>query len=651
MGHAEHVLSSVRQGLGLTNPGLFGAIVRSWSRCLNSYGLNPSDTFGSGVADGSHLDLGERKEHCEQLLSSARGEMSSLYRQLLDRDTLVVIADATGTVLETLGDGAFARRAAHLGMQPGSDWSERVCGTNGIGTCLAERRPMLVNRTEHFFSSLTGLSCAAVPIFDETDELVGVLDVTSASDLSARHFRMLIGISVHAIENLLFETRFSHAHILHLHSRRELVQTFHEGLIAFDEDGTVLATNQSAVFQIGCRRHDELVGRSVSEVLGTEARQLLSGTQDSHCQPMPLRTSGGRSFFALTRPAGKSSQRRRRSQSDEIYGSTMRQWGDASIDQEFARGRLVFEKGVYILVEGETGCGKEVFARSLHNASSRAQGPFVAVNCAALPETLIESELFGYRGGAFTGAARDGRRGRIAAADKGTLLLDEIGDMPLALQARLLRVLEEKEVTPLGAESPIKVDVRVICATHRNLGEMVAAGTFRSDLYFRIAGFNIRLLPLRERSGRHQLIRAMLADFAPRLELDEDALACLAAYPWPGNLRQLRNVLETVAALVRGQVITQIDLPTEIRANTAAISACPVQATVTTSCDTVATRETEGRGSGDSYLERAEREALKELLSRNRWNVTLVASELGVSRNTVYRKVNRYKLMRQPLTK
>lgn len=638
-GHAGRVLDSIRQGL--STAGQFGTIARSWDRCYNEYGLDPADGLRGGGVSPADLDL--RKDRCSQLLASARGEMSSLFRQLPDRDTVVVIADATGTVLETLGDGSFARRAARLGMRPGSDWSERACGTNGIGTCLAERRPMLVNRAEHFFAGLTGLSCAAAPIFDENDELVGVLDVTSASDLSARHFRMLIGISVHAIENRLFEARYGQAHILHLHSRRELVQTFHEGLIAFDEAGTILAANQSAVFQLGCRGHGELAGRAISDVLETEAGKLLSGAAEGGWQSVPLRDAGGRSFFAQIRPAGRGTTQGRRT-AIARPDRPARQWGDAGIEREFARGGMVFEKGVYMLLEGETGCGKEVFSRALHEASSRAQGPFVAVNCAALPETLIESELFGYRGGAFTGAAREGRRGRIAAADKGTLLLDEIGDMPLALQARLLRVLEEKEVTPLGAETPVKVDVRVICATHRNLREMVAAGTFRGDLYFRIAGFTIQLPPLRERAGRRELIRAMLEDFAPGMRLEEEALNCLAGYPWPGNLRQLRNVLETAAALASGQTVTRQDLPAEVRdeamlAFAATSPALPAEST--------AAAVAEDEAAGDSYLERAEREALKQLLKRHRWNVTRVADELGVSRNTVYRKVNRYRLSRE----
>ena len=261
--HADFVMRSVGEGLPLS--GQSGFVARSWNRCVNEYQLNPAGAFA--LAGMSREKLEHCKERNGHLLACARSEALSLYRQLPDRDTLVVIADAAGTVLETLGDGVFVRQAARIGMCPGSDWSERACGTNGIGTSLAEGRPLVVNRGEHFFPSLTELSCAAAPIFDETDVLVGVLDVTSESDLGAEHFRMLIGMSANTIENRLFEARHGHLHLIHLHSRRELLHTFHEGLVALDEAGMVLAANRSATLQLGCPARNTLLGRKVEEVL------------------------------------------------------------------------------------------------------------------------------------------------------------------------------------------------------------------------------------------------------------------------------------------------------------------------------------------------------------------------------------------------
>ena len=240
--------------------------------------------------------------------------------------------------------------------------------------------------------------------------------------------------------------------------------------------------------------------------------------------------------------------------------------GDPALAADFRRALKVYERDVPLLVNGETGSGKEAFAKAVHLASSRAERPFVALNCAAIPESLIESELFGYRGGSFTGARKEGMRGKLQQADGGTLFLDEIGDMPLALQTRLLRVLEERQVVPIGGEAQA-VDVRIISATHRELGARVADGSFREDLYYRLNGLVIDLPPLRERSDRPELLDHLLDEEArgQAIRLEQDARQALLDYAWPGNVRQLRNVLRTLAALCEDGRIRLGDLPAELR--------------------------------------------------------------------------------------
>jgi transcriptional regulator of acetoin/glycerol metabolism len=286
-----------------------------------------------------------------------------------------------------------------------------------------------------------------------------------------------------------------------------------------------------------------------------------------------------------------------------------------------------------VLITGESGTGKELIARCLYQHSHRAREAFTAINCAAIPENLIESELFGYRDGAFTGARRGGMRGKILQSDGGTLFLDEIGDMALPLQTRLLRVLEEKAVTPLGSEKPIAVELHVISASHRNLEQLVAHNEFREDLYYRLNGMTLTLPPLRERSDRALLIRSVLvAESEPEddaIGIDEDAFAALCSYDWPGNIRQLRNVLRTAAALCEDGVIRLYDLPPAISRNPPAIIA-PETATkrpATAGCNTLAA---------------AERDALLQELEHNEWNITLTSSRLGMSRNTLYRKMKKH---------
>jgi transcriptional regulator of acetoin/glycerol metabolism len=273
----------------------------------------------------------------------------------------------------------------------------------------------------------------------------------------------------------------------------------------------------------------------------------------------------------------------------------------------------------------------------MHLASNRAQRPFVAVNCAAIPETLIESELFGYKPGAFTGARKDGMRGKILQSSGGTLFLDEIGDMPLMLQTRLLRVLEEQEIVPLGSESPIKVNLHVLAASHRNLREMIARGTFRDDLYYRLNGITLELPALRERADKERVIHHALAAETGNgrpAAIERDALQRLLVYPWPGNIRELRNVIRTALAICDGGVIRRIDLPREIR------EAETIQTNL-------AAPEVRGmmalKVSGTANpLQVAERAALLSVIEDCHGNMTRVAMQLGMSRNTLYRRIKRH---------
>jgi transcriptional regulator of acetoin/glycerol metabolism len=302
-------------------------------------------------------------------------------------------------------------------------------------------------------------------------------------------------------------------------------------------------------------------------------------------------------------------------------------FGDPRLLAHLATAKRVVAGGTPLLLRAETGAGKEVFARAVHNAGNRADGPFVAINCASLPETLIEAELFGYRAGAFTGAEKGGRRGKIVQSDGGTLFLDEIGDMPLPLQARLLRVLDERMVTPLGTDEVRPVDFLLISASHRNLAEMVAEGSFREDLYYRLAGIELQLPPLRERTDRAEIIRNLLvgegrADAA----ITPAAWDLLLRHPWPGNLRQLHHVLRSAVALAAGAPLGLEHFPS--------LALVPVQASLP-----VAPPLAEATQLPPQLAQ--ERQSLLNLLEAQRWNVSHVAKSLGVSRNTLYRRMHK----------
>jgi transcriptional regulator with PAS, ATPase and Fis domain len=297
--------------------------------------------------------------------------------------------------------------------------------------------------------------------------------------------------------------------------------------------------------------------------------------------------------------------------------------GDVRLAQAIAKVGKVLGQGVPILVMGETGTGKERLAQAIHQDSPRAHGPFVAVNCAAIPEALIESELFGYEEGAFTGARRKGATGRIMQANKGTLFLDEIGDMPLALQARLLRVLEERKVTPLGAARPLAVDVELVCATNRDLRKRIADGLFREDLYYRLNGLVVKLPPLRERSDLDAIVSAMLAGDAKRRRVADDVMRLFRRHAWPGNLRQLASLLRT-ASLMAGEEneIGLHHLPDDFLEDLDAASANPAP-----------------DAAPGARLHELELSAILRTLDAHGGNVSAAARALGVSRNTIYRKL------------
>jgi transcriptional regulator of acetoin/glycerol metabolism len=298
------------------------------------------------------------------------------------------------------------------------------------------------------------------------------------------------------------------------------------------------------------------------------------------------------------------------------------------------------------MIQGATGAGKEVFARALHAASSRATKPFVALNCAAIPESLIESELFGYKSGAFTGARKEGMKGKILQSSGGTLFLDEIGDMPLILQTRLLRVLEEQEVMPLGAETPLKVDLRVVCASHQNLRAMIARGLFREDLYYRLNGITLELPRLAQRTDKERLIREFLAaetsDGRPAA-IEVDAFQRLLAYGWPGNIRELRNVIRTALAICDGGIVRLKDLPSEVRDGATYDAASPsaTAAPAITAAASDPSLQEPGQTSRYGPLDAAEREALQRAIRDCDNNMSQAAKLLAVSRNTLYRRCKR----------
>jgi sigma-54 dependent transcriptional regulator, acetoin dehydrogenase operon transcriptional activator AcoR len=618
--HAQQVLT-VTRGQDLAHgPASDPSIARSWLRCLEDYHLDPAHTLAPTVLE--HSRLLESRERLQQVLHIAGSEMNSLHQQLSGAGHAVLLTDARGVILNCVTAASERKIFERAGLWLGADWSEACEGTNGIGTCLVERQSLTIHRDEHFRGRHTGLTCSASPVFDPHGELLAVLDVSSAREAVSRqsqfHTMALVNLSAKMIESCYFLRHFEHHWLLRFHLQAESVGLFSEGLLAFDGDGRIRAVNQSALNLLGQMRGG-LLGQPVEAFFDCSLDQLLSRASANATASWPLRTRDGRSLFAVLRGQARSAPPLlAKPEVPRLPGVCL---GDPALQNDFRKALKVFERDVPLLISGETGSGKEAFAKAVHQASLRADKPFVALNCAAIPENLIESELFGYRGGSFTGALKEGMRGKLQQANGGTLFLDEIGDMPFALQTRLLRVLEDRMVVPIGGV-PQAVDVRVISATHRNLLERVQAGSFREDLYYRLNGLEVGLPALRERTDKAQLLDFLLAQEAAgqAITLEVAARQALLTYAWPGNVRQLRMVLRTLVALAEGGRVGLHDLPANVRTSGLAPS-LPVDV---------------------SPLDEAERKTLLSALEHQRWHMTRTAEQLSVSRNTLYRKLRKH---------
>ena len=575
----------------------------------------------------------------------ASAEIDWLYDYIAKSGYALVLTDASGVVLYEKTDVTLADTFRNAGLMCGADWSERREGTNGIGTCIAENQSVTVHLGEHFRSCHIGLSCSGAPIRDPAGSLVAVLDASTLSAQSMRagaaHTMALVNLSARLIEKYLFLRHFQDGVVFRFHARPEFVNLQHDGAIALAPDATIMAADETAMQLLHAENRAALIGQPIDAVFDVNAAELIeparrnSGYIGGELRPVRDVALGRRFFASLDRGAMHTPVSIRPAKSARVMQVEAPSGRRASLTLEELAGEdpqmlrnvrsayRIAKSRVPVMIEGPTGAGKEVFARALHAASDRAARPFVALNCAAIPESLIESELFGYRPGAFTGARKEGMRGKVLQSSGGTLFLDEIGDMPLALQTRLLRVLEEQEVMPLGTEVPVKVDLHVISASHRNVRSMIARGEFREDLYYRLNGITLELPPLAARSDKERLIREFLAaetsDERPAA-IEVAAFQRLLAYDWPGNVRELRNVIRTALAICDGGVVRLSDLPGELR-NESIRHAAPASQHPTPA-STV-------------------REDVLRHIRECDGNMSLTAARLGISRNTLYRRCKR----------
>ena len=610
-------------------------IGRSWLRCADT-GL--SLKLIPNIAPMEHQALLELQEKNARLRLQAMPEMESLQSQISGSESMIMLTDATGTILHALGDPQFISKAQRVALQPGVSWCEENIGTNAIGTALVEQAPVLVNGAEHYFDQNAFLTCSAAPIRDSRGKVIGVLDVSGDCRQSQVHTLALVRMSAQMIENRLISAEFPHDILMHFHSRPEFIGTLREGIAVFSSNNRLLAINKHGYTQLGLSP-EHVSGLEFSAIFDGSLPALMDAAKRSFPHCTQLTVHSGMRLNVKVDPGVRM-----------VVGHALRQFeekpvetssdtrmldaldtGDARMRKAIDGIKKVLGKDIPILIEGETGTGKEWLAKAIHG-SSRQYKPFVAINCASIPEGLIEAELFGYEEGAFTGARRKGVSGKLLQANGGTLFLDEIGEMPLVLQARLLRVLQEREIVPLGSDKGIPIDIVLVSATNCKLRERVEDGLFREDLYYRLNGLRVVLPPLRERSDLLTLAERIVRDESDAaVWLHQHTLDMMLRHPWRGNVRQLRNVLRAALAFIDAESEIRIEHLPEDFIDELAVPSSRVSSSA----------QRKKPLHDESSIEDVENNLIREALKQHAGNVTVTARQLGIGRATLYRKMKR----------
>ncbi|QAZ67088.1 sigma-54-dependent Fis family transcriptional regulator [Solidesulfovibrio carbinolicus] len=605
-------------------------ILRSWQRCRRA-GF-PADALALCPIDAVGLDRSVADNR--ELVDTAKRVMDRLAHSIHLSSSVVTLVDTTGLVLHV---SATREDLASVPYgEPGRRCDEATLGTNGMGLCLVERQPVHVMAAEHFSSCLHYLSCSAAPIHDSTGRFLGALNLAISTENFHQHTLGLVEAAAHAIEEHLRLRAL-------IASQRVILELLDDGVAVLGADGTIVSLNGQACSMLGLS--PDVVGRDIqsfvrdSEVL----RAILADRQTFHDREVTFRLVQGELSCALScAPFADGGviltlreTRRMRKYAARVAGAKAvytfeHILGQSKALREAVRlARVAAQGDATTLLLGESGTGKELFAQAIHNAGVRRKGPFVVVNCGALPRNLVQSELFGYVAGAFSGALKEGSPGKFELADGGTLFLDEIGEMPLEAQVSLLRLLQENEVTRLGGKEARRVDVRIIAATNKDLASAVRNNAFRGDLYYRLNVLSIAIPPLRQREGDVPLLTRLFLDKftaslgKPDLEISREALAALAAHHWPGNVRELENCIERLVNVACSSRIDIADLPQDVM--TDMLRGRPA-----------------APGEAGMSLKRIQRALILETLRETGGNFRRASNLLNISRTTLYAKLKQY---------
>ncbi|MFA7148738.1 MAG: sigma-54-dependent Fis family transcriptional regulator [Syntrophomonadaceae bacterium] len=633
-------------------------ITEAWKRCAAD-GVDPLAGRNEFILD--KVRLREMLENHQELIDLARPFMNNLYKFVAGSGFIVLLCDEHGYIMATVGDRDVNGDTDELNFEIGALWTEEEIGNNGVGTSLVMRKPFQVSGYEHFCRKHHKWTCSGSPIFNENREMIGILEMSGPVQKTHLHTLGMVVAATEAIEHQMQIHRQNRELIMLNNRMNSIINSVSDGVVIIDSFGEITQTNP-ALERILDRRLD-LGGKAIENLVENTLvirDMLVSGkgfkdveltirngtTLSCLASGEVLRDEQGRitgaSIFIDTiknvhRLVNRFSGAQATFQFEDIVGDS------EELMEAIRIGTRAAVSDSNVLLQGDSGTGKEIFAQAIHNRSSRANHPFVAINCGAIPRELLDSELFGYVEGAFTGAKKGGRPGKFEMASGGTLFLDEIADLPLAKQVALLRVLQERKIMRIGGDRVIPVDVRIICATNKNLLEEVKKGHFRQDLYYRLNVISITLPPLKNRKEDITLLlNHFLQTYSKRMGIpnpvvEPQVLHYLQNYSWPGNVRELQNVVERMLNISSGDKLTMEHLPPEVMPQSDYTEPEP-------SYIPVPTLEEERKRIKEMQAQQ-EIEEIISLLAACGGNVSEVARRIGISRNTLYRKMRQYNIM------
>ena len=631
----------------ILQPNILKEEIRKSHERSKRYGIDPNCVVDPNQVRLTPKELKLRQNQNRIFFDTAVRQLKDLYSIISGGGFAMILADHEGYFLHIIGDPATQEGLAQVNCAPGFRWSERDVGTTATALSIARKIAVQITEKESFCQRGRGYTNSAAPIFDDNDRLLGVVIATGNADQVHSHTLGMMITAARAIEKEMRLLKNGHELLLQNQSMKAVLESIDSGIIVIDRDGKIIELNNHGRAIL---KGNDFTGSSIQNIAQAGIDWVSLFRMEAGCMDREffLNVSDGQTVqvMATIRPIYDSSHKvggyvikfdeinRIRKLVNEMAGShalfTLRDIIGASsaIQQAKKFAMKAARSRSSVLIIGETGTGKELFAQAIHNQSDRRERPFVTINCGAIPRELLESELFGYVEGAFTGAAKGGRPGKFELANGGTVFLDEIGDMPIDMQVKMLRVLQSGEVIRIGEHKPHSVDVRIIAATNVDIRQSYLRGSFRQDLFYRLNVFPITIPPLRERPediillARHFLERRRRMLNSPVLGFTPRAESLLLNYNWPGNVRELENVVERLLNIVDEQHIR--------REHLAFLKVKMGKALMTNQ-------------QGD-LLEGSERQTIIDAMQAIGHNIALASRMLGISRPTLYRKLKKYNL-------